>query len=73
MPPVTATLYWLPSPLYVGAGGRGGGEAGELLAQDHVDHARDGVGAVDGRRAVLQDLDALDGVERDLRRSTYDA
>ena len=45
---------------------RGGRDAGVLLAQDDVDHARDRVGAVDRGCAVLQDLDALDGVERHL-------
>ena len=48
------------------AAGGGRGDAGVLLAQDDVDHARDRVGAVDRGRAVLQDLDALDGVERHL-------
>src|SRR5439155_24305666 len=33
--------------------------AGEVLAQDDVDDARDGVGAVDRRSAVPEDLDAL--------------
>ena len=46
---------------------RGGrGDAGVLLAQDDVDHPRDRIGPVDRRRAVLQDLDALDRVERHL-------
>src|SRR5690606_5305092 len=35
-------------------------EAFEVLAGDDVDHAGHGVGAVDRRGAVLQDLDALD-------------
>ncbi len=38
----------------------------EVLAGDHVDHAGDGVRTVDGRGAVLQDFDALDGRHRDL-------
>ena len=33
----------------------------EILAQDDVDHAGDGVGTVDGRGAILEDFDALDG------------
>ena len=33
----------------------------EVLAQDHVDDARDGVVAVNGGRAVVEDVDALDG------------
>ena len=35
-------------------------EAVEVLAQDDVDDARDGVGAVHGRGAVLEDFDTLD-------------
>src|SRR5690606_6938558 len=38
----------------------------EVAAGDDVDHAGDGVGAVDGGRAVLQDFDALDGGHRHL-------
>ena len=38
-------------------------EAAEVLAQDDVDHARDGVRAVDRGGAVLQHLDALDRAE----------
>ena len=38
----------------------------KALAGDHVDHAGDGIGTVDGRSAVLEDLDALDGRHRDL-------
>ena len=49
-----------------GAGGAGHRDAGELLAQDDVDHAGHGVGTIDGGRAVLQHFDALDSVERDL-------
>ena len=45
---------------------RVGVEADVLGLEDDVDHARDGVGAVDGRGAVLQHFDPLDGVERDL-------
>ena len=37
----------------------------EVLAQDDVDHAADGVGTVHGGRAVGQDFDALDRGERD--------
>src|SRR5690606_27998595 len=37
-----------------------GFRAVEVLAGDEVDHARDGVGAVDRGRTVLQDLDPLD-------------
>ena len=37
----------------------------EVAAQDDVDHAGDGIRAVDSRSAVLQDLDALDGADRD--------
>src|SRR5690606_14588685 len=37
----------------------------EVLAQDDVDHAADGVGAVHRRSAVGQDLDALDRGQRD--------
>src|SRR5690606_22185016 len=37
----------------------------EVLAQDDVDHAADRVGAVHGRGAVGQDLDALDRGQRD--------
>ena len=36
-----------------------------VLAQDEVDHAADGVGAVDGRGAVLQHFDPLDRRHRD--------
>src|SRR5690606_12977876 len=46
----------------VGAGGRR--QALELAAGDEVDHAADGVGAVDGGRAVAQHLDAVDRGER---------
>jgi hypothetical protein len=37
----------------------------EVLAQDEVDHTGDCIAAVDRRGAVLQDLHALDGGERD--------
>ena len=47
-----------------------------VFFQDHVEHAGDRIGAVDGGRAVLQILDALDGgrgnaveVENGLRRA----
>ena len=47
-----------------------------VFLQDHVEHAGDRIGAVDGGRAVLQILDALDGgrgnaveVENGLRRA----
>jgi len=42
------------------------GQAGVVLAQDEVDDAADGVGAVGRRGAVLEHLDALDGGHRDL-------
>ena len=42
-------------------------EALVVLAQDEVDHARDGVGTVDRGGAVLQHFDALDRAERDRR------
>ncbi len=42
------------------------GQAGVVLAQDEVDDAADGVGAVGRRGAVLQHLDALDRGHRDL-------
>ncbi len=45
---------------------RGGGvEAAIVPAQDEVDHAADGVGAVDGRGAVAQHFDAVDRRQRD--------
>ena len=44
---------------------RRGLEAAVVLARDEVDDAGDGVGAVDRRRAVLQDLDAIDRGDRD--------
>ncbi len=50
-----------------GAGQQRDVGAVELRAGDDVDHAPDGVGAVQHRRAVLQDLDALDHGERDGR------
>ncbi len=37
----------------------------EIAASHEVDDARDGVASVQGRRAVLEDLDALDGGQRD--------
>src|SRR5690606_34880468 len=40
-------------------------DAAEVLAGDDVDHAADRVGAVDGRGAVGQDLDALHRSQRD--------
>ena len=40
-------------------------DAFELLAGDDVHHAGDGVGAVDGRCAVLQHFDAIDDGQRD--------
>ncbi len=67
MPPVADDFVVVAFAVVRRAAGRGGGEARELLAQDHVDHARHGVGAVDRGRAVLQHLDALDRVERELR------
>src|SRR5690606_23057804 len=39
--------------------------AGEVRAQDDVDHAGDGVRTVDGRGAVLEHVDALHRVQRD--------
>lgn len=39
-------------------------QAAEIPVGDDVDHPADGVGAVDGRGAVLQDLDPLDDVVR---------
>ena len=39
--------------------------AGDFLLEDDVDHARDSIRTVNGRRTVLQDLDAINGVERD--------
>ena len=36
-----------------------------VLAQDDVNHAADRVGAVDGRSAVGEDLDAFNGRQRD--------
>ena len=66
MPPVIARLVLVALAVVGGAGRAGHRDAGELLAQDDVDHAGHRVGAVDGGRAVLQDLDALDRVERDL-------
>jgi hypothetical protein len=47
------------------AGVRGGHRPVELLARDDVDDARDRVRAVDRRRAILEDLDAVDHGERD--------
>ena len=41
------------------------GDAGEIAAQDDVDHAGDGVRAVDGRGAVLQHFDAFHRIHRD--------
>ena len=41
-----------------------------VLLEDDVDHTTDGVRAIDGRGAVLQHLDALDGCRRDEFRST---
>ncbi len=41
--------------------------AGEIAAQDDVDHTADGVGAVDGRGAIGEDLHALDGTQRNQR------
>ena len=40
-------------------------KAGVVLAQDEIHDATDGVGAVDGRSAVFQDLDAVNGCKRD--------
>ena len=40
-------------------------QAFEVLAQDDVDHTTDGVRAINGRCAVGQDLDALNGRHRD--------
>jgi hypothetical protein len=37
----------------------------EIPAGDDVDHAGDGVGAVDGRRAVFQHFHAFDDSQRD--------
>ena len=49
------------------ARGRGGEvDARIVLARDEVDHAADGIGTVDRRRAVLQHLDALDRAGRDV-------
>jgi len=45
--------------------GRLGDGAGEVVAQDDVDHAGDGIRAIDGRGAVLQHLHPLDRVHRD--------
>ncbi len=36
----------------------------EVAAQDDVDHAGDGIGAIDCRGAVLEHFHALDGIER---------
>ena len=41
------------------------GRALDVVLEDHVEDARDGIGAVDGGRAVLQDFDAGDGVDGD--------
>jgi hypothetical protein len=41
--------------------------AGEVLAQDDVHHAGQGIGTVHGRRAILQDFNALDRFQRDVR------
>ena len=41
-------------------------QTGIILARDEVDHARDRVGTVDGRRAFAQHFDALDCRKRDL-------
>ena len=38
----------------------------EIILQDEVDDAADGIGTVDGRRAVLEHFDALDGGHGDL-------
>jgi hypothetical protein len=40
-----------------------GHQAPEVALRDEVDHTADRVGAIDGRGAVLEDLDALDGRE----------
>lgn len=37
----------------------------DVVLEDDVKHAGDGVGAVDGGRAVFEDLDAGDGVDGD--------
>ncbi len=37
----------------------------EITAQDDVDHAGDGIGAIDRRGAILQHFHAFNGVERD--------
>src|SRR5690606_2076025 len=47
------------------AHGRGEFRAIDVLAGDQVDHAGDRVGAVDGGRAVLHDLGALQDAGRD--------
>ncbi|KAG1168427.1 hypothetical protein G6F35_017462 [Rhizopus arrhizus] len=41
--------------------------AGEIPAQNDVDHTADGVGAVDGRGTIGKDLHALDGTQRNQR------
>ena len=40
--------------------------AGKILARDEVDHARDRVGTVDGRRTFAQHFDTLDRRKRNL-------
>nr|WP_246120838.1 hypothetical protein [Luteimonas granuli] len=40
-------------------------QALEILAQDEVDHATDGIGTVDGGRTVLEDLHPFDQCHRD--------
>src|SRR5437868_3725421 len=42
-------------------------EAVEAIAEAHVDHTRDRVGAIDGRGPVTQNLDAFDCTRRDER------
>ena len=46
--------------------GRAGGRALIVVFEDEIDHAADGIGAVDGGGTVLEDFDALDRGKRDL-------
>jgi hypothetical protein len=39
----------------------------EVLAQNDVDHAADGIRAVNGGGSVGEDIDAIDGIQRDHR------
>jgi hypothetical protein len=51
----------------LGTGGRGRQvDPGIVLARDEIDHAADGVGAINRRGAVLQHLDALDRAGRNV-------